>query len=84
MSITIQQATVYYAPTAGRRYFTKEGAISGEAKALIRKKYPTEDVEHDERGQVISPGFHWTSLDHADALYERLCSRIKRCGAFKT
>lgn len=40
--ISVDKATVYRAPTAGRRYFTKRAAINAEARALIFKKYPIE------------------------------------------
>lgn len=44
MSIKTLQAQVYYAPTAGKRYFTKRAAINKEARAIIKKYFP------DERG----------------------------------
>ena len=43
--IEIQTAKVYYAPTKGRRYFTKSAAIKAEALAIILKKYPVVDFE---------------------------------------
>lgn len=42
MSIRVQQATVYFAPTAGRRYLTKRAAINKEARAIIKKYFPDE------------------------------------------
>ena len=45
--IQIQKATVYYAPTKGRRYFSKNAAIHAEAVAIIFKKYPPVDFEFD-------------------------------------
>ena len=45
--IELQTAKVYYAPTKGRRYFTKAAAIKAEALAIILKKYPNEDFEPD-------------------------------------
>ena len=45
--IQIQTARVYYAPTKGRRYFTKSAAIHAEAAAIILKKYPPVDFEFD-------------------------------------
>lgn len=42
MSITKKQATVYYAPTKGRRYLSKTAAIRAEARAIIRKHVPDE------------------------------------------
>lgn len=37
-----KQAVVYYAPTKGRRYFSKAAAIKAEAKAIINKHFPPE------------------------------------------
>lgn len=42
MTIATQQAKVYYAPTAGRRFLTKAAAINKEARAIIRKHFPGE------------------------------------------
>ena len=47
MKIQTQTATVYYAPTKGRRYLTKRAAIKAEAVAIILKKYPRKDYEPD-------------------------------------
>jgi len=71
--IETKQATVYYSSKAGRRYFSLNAAIAAEARALITHKYPTEPFEPDTGHE-----FHWSSLDHAGALYERLCRMIKR------
>lgn len=38
--IKTSQATVYFAPTKGRRYLTKWGAIRAEARAIIYKHFP--------------------------------------------
>lgn len=46
MTITRQQVTVYYAPTAGRRFLTKRAAINKEARAIILKHFPSE-ATHD-------------------------------------
>lgn len=40
--ITQTTAIVYYAPTKGRRYFSKSAAIHAEARAIIKKHYPDE------------------------------------------
>lgn len=42
MSIEAHPATVYLAPTAGRRFLTKKAAINKEARAIIRKHFPEE------------------------------------------
>ena len=42
MSIEAQAATIYLAPTAGRRFLTKKAAINKEARAIIKKYHPDE------------------------------------------
>lgn len=39
--ITKTTATIYYAPTKGRRYFSKQAAIRAEARAIIEKHVPS-------------------------------------------
>lgn len=68
------QATVYLAPTAGRRYLTRKAAANAEARALIRAKYPTERAEHD----VGYSGWHWSNDDRLRRVHARLASRIYR------
>lgn len=41
MSIEIQNTKVYYAPTKGRRYLSKQAAIRAEARAIIEKHVPS-------------------------------------------
>jgi hypothetical protein len=77
--ITKQDAVVFYAPTAGRRYFTKPAAINAEAKAKINKKYPAEEYETDENGNMTYGGFHWSEMERADVMLRRLSRIIKRC-----
>lgn len=42
--IAQQQAQVFFAPTARRRFLTRKAAINAEARAIIKKHFP------DERG----------------------------------
>lgn len=42
MAIIARPAMVYYAPTKGRRYFSKAAAIRAEARAIIKKHWPDE------------------------------------------
>lgn len=42
-----QTATVYFAPTKGRRYLTKNAALSNEARAIILEEYPSDPYEPD-------------------------------------
>lgn len=62
MSIQTKQATVYFAPTAGRRYLTKRAAINREARAIIKKHFPDEGKGHtctmEDCGFCNDPG--WT------------------------
>lgn len=78
VKISTQTATVYYSPSAKRRYLTKRGAIAAEARAMIAKKYPTEFEERDERARVTHPGWHWSLLPHAEDLYQRLCRLLSK------
>jgi len=42
MAIQSKPAIVYLAPTAGKRFLTKRGAIQAEARAIIKKHFPDE------------------------------------------
>lgn len=46
MSINILNATVYYAPTARRRFLTRRAAINAEVRAIIKKHIPDEGRGH--------------------------------------
>ena len=65
--------TAYFAPTARRAYLTKEAAARAEARAMIRRKYPTEasDYPHDR-------GWHWSQDDRLVRLYDRLSRLLRR------
>jgi hypothetical protein len=65
-------ATVWLAPTKGRRYLTKRAAIHAEARALIEAKHPTERSHTDNYGRIEDPGWHWTALPRADVLLRRV------------
>lgn len=69
-----QIATVWYAPTRGRRYFSKTAAISAEATALILKKYPLEPYEED---TGYSYDIRVDDPDHFNKLHNRLCRILK-------
>lgn len=71
-------ATVYLAPTARRRYLTRRAAIRAEARALIARKYPTEEDEYDDMGRCTYGGFHWTQMPRADELFKRVCRMLER------
>lgn len=77
MNITTETATVYRAPTAGRRYFTKSAAIHAEACAIIKRKHETVN----DPGDHITPGEFWfwrTDLPRAEVLLRRMKRLVKR------
>lgn len=61
MSIELQQAKVYFAPTARRRFLTKKAAVNAEARAIIKKHVPDEGKGHtctmEECGYCGDPGW---------------------------
>lgn len=83
MTITRQQVTVYYAPTAGRRFLTKRAAINKEARAIILKHFPSEarhDCSEEVCGWCRAPGW---SLEEAQPerfrrYYRLLSDALKR------
>lgn len=72
--ITAEQTIVYRAPTAGRRYITKAGAIHAEAVAIIQRKHPTEGPESD-----TGHYWHWRSdMPRAEVLLRRMKRLVKK------
>ena len=80
--ITTEFATVYRSSLKGRRYLTKAAAIKGEARIIIKDKYPTEDSDRDEMGRVIFGGWHWRELKNSEKLYRRVCRLVGRANSF--
>lgn len=78
MAIELKPATAYYSQAAGRRYFTKKAAIGAEARAIIKRRYPTEQPHSDESGRLEDPGFHWEQLPRSDVMHRRLCRLIEK------
>ncbi len=74
-AIIKQAATVYRAPTAGRRYLSIRGAANAEAGALIAKKYPTEAPEYHD-GRMTYSGFHYTTDERLVRVRQRLARRL--------
>lgn len=75
--ITAQKATVYYAPTKGRRYLTKAAAIHAEACAIIERKHETVNYP----GDLVTPGEFWywrNNLPRAEVLLRRMKRIVKR------
>jgi len=71
--IMIERKTqeVFYAPTARKTFITKRGAANAEARARIKRKYPSIPFD-PETGEV----FHWRELERADDLYRRYSNLI--------
>jgi len=72
--IVEQQATVYLAPTKGRRYLTKRAAIHNEARARIFKVYPIEDHpcrEYSEYGQPLYPDEYFNIEEERPEYFQR-------------
>ena len=63
---------VYLAPTAKRHYLTRKAAANAEARALIRRKYPSERSEPD----VGFRGWHWSEDERLVRVHNRLSKRI--------
>ncbi len=60
MTIQSSVQVVYYAPTKGRRYFSKSAAINAEARAIIKKHvkgWPPHDCSEEECGWCRDPGW---------------------------
>ena len=66
-----QQATVFYAPTRGRRYFSRRAAVKGEANAKIFDRYPIEPFESD-------TGHHYDIRYDEPERYEKMLRRLSR------
>lgn len=86
MSIEARQATVYFAPTAGRRFLTKKAAINKEARAIIKKHFPDEracSCSPDYCGMCGDPG--WNLESAQPERFARYYSRLTRAlaGAIK-
>jgi len=77
-AIEARVRTVYYAPTRRRHYLSKQAAIHAEAVALIQQRHPTENPERDERGRLISEGWHWTDIPRSDVLLRRVKRMVRR------
>lgn len=72
---------VFYSQAANRHYFTKLAAIKAEARALIIKKHPSEESEHEADIGYYSPGWHWTEMKRSDVLYRRVARMVKNASS---
>ncbi len=72
MDTAVQLITcrAWYAPTARRRYLSKWAACVGEARARLKRRYPSERAEYDE-GRMVAPGWAWVDLPRAEVLLKR-------------
>lgn len=66
---------VFLAKTSGRRYLTLRSAADAEARAMLKRKYPTERPEY-ENGQCYFPGYHWSSDERLVKVHARLSRMI--------
>lgn len=73
-----QQPIVYFAPTKGRRYFSKQAAIRAEAKAIINKHFPPEIPSPcgEHCGWCNDPG--WSLEVDQPERFKRFFDKLKR------
>lgn len=69
---------VWFAPTAGRHYFSKWAAAVGEARARIQLKHPTIPRFEFDDGDGSGPGWTWQQLPHAERLLHRYARKIQK------
>ena len=72
--IKTKTVTAYYAPTKGKTYLTKAGAIKAETKAIIMRKHPWEGADHDDEGRCTYKGWHieYDEPERFAKMYRRL------------
>lgn len=75
--IRVGSDTVYYAPSARRRYLSARAAAVAEARARIRAKYPSEPCERDEIGITYS-GWDFTEDERLVKVHARLSRMLLR------
>lgn len=72
--ITIKTVAAYYAPTKGKTYLTKAGAINAETKAIIMRKYPFERAYYEQ--DYTDPGWH---IEHDEPeRFKKMYRRLRR------
>jgi hypothetical protein len=72
--IEARKQIVWRSTAAGRNYLTKRAAIHAEARALIKRKHPSESAEWD----VGFAGWRWEELPRSDVLWRRVVRLVKR------
>ncbi|MBH3213200.1 hypothetical protein [Serratia marcescens] len=68
-------ATVWFAPTKGRRYLSKSAAIHAETKAKIFSRYPSESPDY-ENGHLTYQG--WNIEYDEPERYRKMYRRLSR------
>lgn len=72
--ISTVKTIAYYAPTKGRRYFSKSAAIKAEARAIILKRYPNENFERD-TGHSFDMRIN--EPEKYEVMFRRMCRIVK-------
>jgi hypothetical protein len=70
--------TVWYAPTARKRYLTKRAAIRAEALARIKTKHEDYKAEYDDTGNMVFSGWNWTMIPRHEILFRRMYRLVQK------
>lgn len=79
MTIQIGMQIVYYAPTRGRRYFSKAAAIRAESMAIIEKHVPSIkpcNCSPEHCGMCKDPG--WSLENDQPERHKRYMQMLKK------
>lgn len=68
--------TAYFAPTKGKTYITKAGAIKAETNAIIMRKHLWEGADYDDEGRCTYGG--WNIQYDDVARYKKMFRRLRR------
>jgi hypothetical protein len=74
--IQAKTITAYFAPTKGKTYITKAGAIKAETHAIIMRRHPWEGADHDDEGRCTYRGWH-IQYDEPER-YDKMFRRLRR------
>ena len=73
MGVEKRTREVFYAPTAGRHFFTKKAAIRAEAIAMVSAENPKEKAEHDDDfGRCTYPGYQLPDDEFWPLVHEKI------------
>lgn len=77
-----QTATVFFAPTTGRRFLTLRAAVKAEARSRLDERY-NEDEIRGHNLQIIYPAESWKKYDADNAwtketqkLFDSECAKV--------